>query len=533
MPKDNLELQVTVPQEAPSSSKKHAQAYDDFTTLQRLGKRPLLERSFGFMSILGFSCSALCSWESILMTSVPTLLVCGPGGLIWALVVNWIGVTSIYTTIAELASVAPTAAGQYHWVAMLAPESAATFLAYLVAWLTTISWQAMSATVGYLIATLLQGIVVLANPSYVPQPWHTVLIIWASTLFAVLMNSITSKTLAKFEGLILVLHLAGFFGVLIPLVYFAPHNDAASVFTTVQNNGGWPKDALAFLVGLPTMASALLGADCAVHMSEEIQSAATVVPRALVYTAFVNGSLALGIIVALLFCVTNLEAAMASAEVLFYPSLQIFYAAVQSRVGACLMAIIVLILSNAASVGIYASASRMLWSFARDRGLPFDRQLVKLSKNSLPVNAIMTTFFITVLLSLIVLGSSVALLALLSLVNAALFTSYTLVCGLLLWRRCCGKFRPYIPGSGVDDHPPGTLVWGPWKLPEPLGVANNIFACLYSIFILFWSFWPQTYQPTPDTANWSPLVFGSLFIFSIVWYFIRARTYFKGPIKEV
>lgn len=36
----------------------------------------------------------------------------GPSGLIWGLVVNWIGVISMYATLAELASTAPTAGGQ-------------------------------------------------------------------------------------------------------------------------------------------------------------------------------------------------------------------------------------------------------------------------------------------------------------------------------------------------------------------------------------------------------------------------------------
>ncbi len=374
---------------------------DDDAILQRLGKQPRLNRSFGFMSILGISCTALCSWESILLTSVPTLLIDGAAGVVWGLVVNWIGVLSVYVALAELASMAPTAGGQCkknpdstyrsiltkpdlrdHWVAMLAPTSVATFLTYMTAWLTAIAWQAIAASVGYLIATLLQGIVVLAHPNYEPQAWQTVLLMWATSLLCVLMNSISGQVLSKFEGLILVLHLVSFFGVLIPLVYLAPHNSASDVFTTFRNNGNWPSQGLAFLVGLPTMASSLLGADCAVHMSEEIQSAPIVVPRALIYTILINGTLAFAIIVALLFCATDLEAAVAAADTLFYPSLQIFQSALNSTVGAVVLGSVILVLSIAASVEICASASRMIWSFSRDRGLPFHQFMVKVSQHA-------------------------------------------------------------------------------------------------------------------------------------------------------
>jgi choline transport protein len=138
---------------------------------------------------------------------------------------------------------------------------------------------------------------------------------------------------------------------------------------------------------------------------------------------------------------------------------------------------------------------------------------------------------ITILLSLIALASAAALSALLSLVVAALYSSYLLVCGLLLWHRVTGGFRPY------ESDPPalhdGRLTWGPWKIPEPFGTANNVFACVYCALLLFWSFWPQTSSPTPDTANWSILVFGCVILFSIAWYALRARRTFKGPIKEI
>ncbi|GAB1319326.1 polyamine transporter tpo5 [Madurella fahalii] len=503
---------------------------NDDAQLQRLGKRPILNRSFGFMSILGFSCSALLSWEGVLVTSVPGLLNGGPAGVIWGFVVNWIGTISVYATMAELASIAPTAGGQYHWVAMLAPEACANFLVYITAWLTTTAWQAMAVSTGYIIATMLQGIVVLAQPTYLPASWQTVLILWAIMLFAVFMNSTTSQALAKFEGLVLMLHLAGFFGVLVPLVYFAPHNDAKTVFTSFVNGGGWSTQALSFFVGFPTLATSLIGADCAVHMSEEIQSAALVVPRALMSTVLLNGSLAFAMIVALMFCLSDLASALGAAETMFYPFLQIFHSAVGSTTGACIMAGIVLVLAVASSVSVYASASRMLWSFSRDKGLPFHEYLVKLSRNSLPVIAILTTLTITMLLSLITLGSAVALSALLSLVIAALYSSYLLVCCLLLWRRTTGAIQPHISGSDIMDL--GFLTWGVWRIPEPLGTINNIAAILYSIFLLFWSFWPQTNPTTLETANWSVLVFGSVVIFSVLWYVVRARHSFRGPIRE-
>jgi amino acid transporter len=219
---------------------------------------------------------------------------------------------------------------------MMAPKSCANFLSYLTAWLTTLAWQAISITTSYSIATLIQGIVVLARPSYTPLSWHTVLIMLAVALLSVLVNSTTGRILATFERLFLLLHLAGFFGILVPLVYFAPHNSASEVFTTFYNNGDWSTQGLAFLVGLPTVASTLTGADCAVHMSEEVRSANVVVPQSLIYTIFINGALGFAMAIAILFCTTDAKAAIESADTLYYPFLYIFKNALNSTTGACL-----------------------------------------------------------------------------------------------------------------------------------------------------------------------------------------------------
>ncbi|OTB04744.1 hypothetical protein M426DRAFT_11376 [Hypoxylon sp. CI-4A] len=235
----------------------------------------------------------------------------------------------------------------------------------------------MAITTTYLITTTLQGIVVLARPSYVPFPWHTLLIMWAAILFAVMVNLTTGRFLSKLEVLILIFHLAGFLGILVPLVSLSPHNDPSVVFTTFLDNGGWGSEGLIFFVGLPSIASTLIGADCAVHMSEEIQSAATVVPQAMLYTIFINGSLAFAMTIALMFCLTDIDAAVMAADTMFYPFLEVFRSGVNSTAGAVVMASVVLILATASSVGVYASASRMIWSFARDRGLPFSGHLAK------------------------------------------------------------------------------------------------------------------------------------------------------------
>lgn len=113
---------------------------------------------------------------------------------------------------------------------------------------------------------MIQGLIILNNADYEPQRWHGTLLFYALILVSLLFNTLFVRCLPQIEGIILVLHIAGFFGILIPLVYLAPHSSAADVFTRFQNGGGWSSQGLSFFVGLVTGVYSFLGADGVCHM---------------------------------------------------------------------------------------------------------------------------------------------------------------------------------------------------------------------------------------------------------------------------
>ena len=103
-------------------------------------------------------------------------------------------------------------------------------------------------------------------------------------------------------------------------------------------------------------------------MSEEIQDASVVVPRAIMFSVFINGSLAFGILIATLFSLTDVQGALNTPT--GYPIMEILQHSTGSVAGATILASILVVMQFCANVGLLASASRMCWSFARDRGLP-------------------------------------------------------------------------------------------------------------------------------------------------------------------
>ncbi|KAJ8123034.1 hypothetical protein ONZ43_g918 [Nemania bipapillata] len=324
----------------------------DDALLARLGKKPVLKRNFGFLSILGFSCTVLITWEGSLTTFLSGLSNGGPSGLLYGFLVVWVGTLSTFATLSELVSMAPTSGGQYHWVSMLAPSSSRKFLGYLTGWLAITGWQALIASGALVTGTMIQGLILLTHPEYaaVMKNWHGTLLLWAVVLISYGINTAVGSLLAKFEGLVLFLHILGFFAVILPLCLISPHGSAKDVFDTWLNAGLWQTQGLSFSVGILGNVFAFLGGDCAIHMSEEIRNAAVVVPRSLMTGLIINGTLGFGMMIATLYSIGNIDEAI--AENPQYPFMSIFRNAVGSTAGAAVMSSIVVIMSFSATTGV-------------------------------------------------------------------------------------------------------------------------------------------------------------------------------------
>jgi amino acid transporter len=91
------------------------------------------------------------------------------------------------------------------------------------------------------------------------------------------------------------------------------------------------------------------------------------------FTIFLNGILGIAAFIAILFSVGDIQAALDSPT--GYPFIEIFFSATHSRSGTTAMAVVLIVLIICATFGYVASASRQLWAFARDRGVPFSKQV--------------------------------------------------------------------------------------------------------------------------------------------------------------
>jgi choline transport protein len=267
----------------------------------------------------------------------------------------------------------PLSGGQYFWVYYIAPPSCRTFLSYLTGWINVLGWQAGTTSLSFLAGTMIQGLITLNHPTYVGERWHGTLLLYAVIAITIIINTYLANHMPKIEGLIFILHMVGFFCILIPVVYLAPHGTPKDVFGTFLNEGGWSSDTLSFFVGITTSVFAFLGADSACHMAEEIEGASTIIPWAMVSAISVNGALGFGMLIAVLFCLGDTERIAGTAT--GFPYIEIFYQATNSIAASTAMSALIVSLVIFGAAACFTTSSRMMWAFARDNGLPFSQYL--------------------------------------------------------------------------------------------------------------------------------------------------------------
>jgi len=201
--------------------------------------------------------------------------------------------------------------------------------------------------------------------------------------------------------------------------------------------------------------------------SEEIRYAARDVPRVMVWSVFINGAMGFVWVITLLYVSPDMNTVLAENN--GAATIVIILSAAFKSLGATIFVELLLIyIGTVASVGLTASASRMMWAFARDKGFPFQQFLTHISQKwQVPVNAIVIIVIIQMLIGTINFGNTTAFQAILSLATIAILFTYLVPPALmLLYARRNMKIQ-----------------YGPFKLGR-FGIFLNLVSCGFT-FLFF------------------------------------------------
>lgn len=134
----------------------------------------------------------------------------------------------------------------------------------------------------------------------------------------------------------------------------------------------------------------------------------------------------------------------------------------------------------------------------------------------IPINAILFSLSIVVILALINLGSTTAYNSIVALLTSATCFSYALSIGCVLRRRIVGPALPHAR----------------WSLGK-FGIPINIFAIGYVITAATASFFPVALPVDASSMNWSVVMFAGVFTIATVDYVVRGRKKYVGPVVRI
>lgn len=473
-----------------------------------------LEKYINFVSAINFGFILQCSWEAAAVTFQFSLSNGGPAAMFYGSLFAGIGTTTVAISLAEMASIDPTVGAQYRWSAKFAPRWN-EFWGLMQGWVTVFAWICSCTSNPAILSNIVVGLAIFNYPDYVPERWQITLIMWAFIVFPFIGNFWFRRLLNTLEMIGAICHVLFFVVSIITLVVLAQRSTASYVFSTLTHNvSGWSNAAVAWGIGLLTVTFPLTGFDGVLHMSDEVKKAKTHVPHSMIASVSMNSIMQFAYILCLLFTIGDVDKVANTPTLL--PIIEVYYEATGSKHATNLFVVMIAIIIFIAFFNVFASVSRLVWAFSRDKGLPFSSFFGAVHPTlKMPLNALGLVGTCIFLLAIINIGSSTAFNAFISLPALALYISYFFPIFFFFMKR-------------ISSNPPA---YGPFRLGKA-GIPINLFAMCYVIFIVVWMPFPTVLPVTGTNMNYAgPLVLAVILLAICDWV-ISGRKRFQVPVAR-
>lgn len=484
---------------------------EDVNVLHGMGYAQELERSMSKFSNFAISFSIIC----ILSGGINSLgqATSGAGGA--AIGIGWpVGVliSGVFAlALAQISSAYPTAGGLYHWGSILGNR----FTGWLSAWLNLLGLVTVLGAIN--VGTFYFFFGAFGSMFGVEDTLtHRVVFVAVITVLQALVNHFGIKLTAKltdFSGylifataialtLVCLASASSFeFGRLFTFANYTGTEGASSVWPVAVSGG------MAFLLGLLLPIYTITGYDASAHTSEETLKAAHSVPRGMVSSVFWSGLFGWIMLCAFVLMIPSMDDAAKQGW-------NVFFWAMDAQVNPAVKQILyvaIFVSQWLCGLATVTSASRMLFAFSRDGGMPgISKQLATVSpKHRTPVAAIWGASILAILFvwltSAITIAGTPAYSIVVSCTVIFLFLSFAVPIALGL----------------VTIGGPKWPAMGPWNM----GIgAYRLFAILslLSMALIFFI----GIQPPNDWAL--EITVGFVLLALIIWFAFENRR-FQGP----
>ena len=248
--------------------------------------------------------------------------------------------------------------------------------------------------------------------------------------------------------------------------------------------------------------------DCATHLAEEVPKPERNIPIAICSTVAMAFVTAWSFAVAMFFSLYG-DVSQLTDTATGVPFLALFYSVLTGRPGQFAGAIMLESLIFACGFGCIVAChtwqSRLLWSFARDGGLPFHKYLAKSNKKlDVPLRAHLVSSALVAIVGLLYIGSSTAFNSMITATIVLLYISYAVPIASLLLK-------------GRDN-----IRHGPFWLGKT-GLFSDVVVLCWTLFTLVIFSFPYKMPATASDMNYVSVVYAVVGIIVAADWCLRGR----------
>ncbi len=484
---------------------------EDKKVLHSMGYAQELSRRMGLFSNFAISFSIIC----ILSGGINSLAQATSGaggagvGIGWPIGVVISGVFAL--CMAQIASAYPTAGGLYHWGSILGNR----FTGWVTAWfnllgLVTVLGAINVGTYTFFISAFAPELNAIGFQNNL---WTEMIFLIVITGAMALINHLGIRLTALLTDISGYLIFATAVVLTIVCLLATKTWDLSRLWTFANYSGDagggvWPQvdGTWVFLLGLLLPIYTITGYDASAHTSEETKSAARTVPNGMVQSVLWSGVFGWIMLCAFVLMIPDMKQAAAQGW-------NVFFWAMDANVNYAVKEILyvaIFICQLLCGLATVTSASRMIFAFSRDGGLPGSKTLARVSvKYRTPVAAIWTASVLAVLF-----------VWLATVVSIAGTSAYTIVvsCTVIF------LFFSFVIPITLGVFAWGTSRWptmGPWNIGRGPYVVIAVLSVIAMIIIFVIGI-----QPPNQWALY--ITVGFVVLTAIVWLAFENRR-FKGP----
>lgn len=397
-------------------------------------------------------------------------------------------------SMAELCSAYPTSGAMYHWAVALGGPASGWF----VAWLNIVGLIAALAGINFSCAQFVLPFLGITASAM------NVFLMFAFTLLGHgLINHYGVRLVALLNNTSVIVHIAGVV-VIVGLVFWLAPLQPVKFLASAANFNGRRPYAWAFLLGLLQAHWTYTGFDGSAHMAEETRDPRRTAPWGMVIAVAISGVVGYLLLIALTLAIRSIPEVLGAKDPQGNPvpaAIVILETALGAKFGNALAAF--------ASIAMWfcglscvTSASRAVYSLARDRGMPFAGLMQRVNtKHGTPGAAI----WAVVVASLAAMAWTGAVPIVTSLSTVALYLAYIIPVALGLRARLRGSNWPAL----------AQWTLGRW------GAAVNFISLIYTAFICCVLIMPPNQLAAKTLA-------GVLAVLGLIYGFEVRRKY-QGP----